>query len=463
MPPKAVFLRPIPPTAVRRAAPPARAASRCSLPQPPCPPVPHDCSPSSPDARAAVSMWCLNAQKKQPTIVQQHVRGSRSRSARRRPASATEPSAAARMGASRRMRPGSAAMARPSQRAAGASQAGRVQSATVRSTGNDSDGPSMYGLQVQDGSIAAQVQHAMLKRGGRSRPASAPIKRGAVPGSGGRVRPGSAVVQRQEIGRYPVAELAPKKFVSAQKRLRQLSARRKREQREFEQALLRDEREQAFAARARISQANVWAKNINFPKHYEAVERGKAAEAPFKVLIMETAPDGGPTRHREVSLAIFNREYDKLKHMVNLRSLHDKAVSDAGGEAAVGLAASPSRSGRFGASQSRGHSPLRRSGGSRGPALPSPGFATTGRRTRTSSTIMTPVVGNYSHTLVVPKHRPASKKPNRAAVQAELRAVLSETAQLTEILQQQLDELRRKGWNKGTRVAPKSGVDYWTI
>ncbi len=45
------------------------------------------------------------------------------------------------------------------------------------------------------------------------------------------------------------------------------------------------------------------------------------------------------------------------------------------------------------------------------------------------------------------------KKQTRLQVQAELRSVLADTAQLTRLLQQQITELHDKGWNRGGKQA----------
>ena len=216
-------------------------------------------------------------------------------------------------------------------------------------------------------------------------------------------------------------------------------------------ALLAEEREQLQAAHARVTQANVWASSLGTGRNYRTtrVHRGGKAEESedLETRVVVHEPDGSI---RDISLEIFgvlcllrcmavcvwlnhqflgglpDREYKKLHQQVRR-----VAVLNANGNNAPG---SPTKA------ANRPPSPVRTKQAS-GDAWPSALSPLQKRGKQAAAPI-----GHYTHTLTGAMAR-RKRRPNKQEVQSELRAVLKETAQLTQVLEQQLAELRAKGWN----------------
>jgi len=172
--------------------------------------------------------------------------------------------------------------------------------------------------------------------------------------------------------------------------LRQAAAQRRAKDRAFADRLNREKLEFENMCMMRIEEANRFMQQLGVLRQYrriQTIDRG------MRVLV--SRPNSQKNEERIISLQMFLREHEKLKVLV------DKTLQEGSGNTHVHKSASLGAQGEM-----KQHSL------------------------------------NAKAKVVNPKH-----KLTRTEAQAELQEVLEGTRRLTAILQEQLDEIQRRGWN----------------
>lgn len=197
---------------------------------------------------------------------------------------------------------------------------------------------------------------------------------------------------------------------------------------EFKMQLVREEKEKVLVTHTKVAQANTLCRELGLNRHYTFEDKpAPGAEGDDEVTLgsraLKVSIVDGKGRFREASLPMFFRELERLQAQVEAQR---KSRAGAGIEdASVDLSAAKAGGGTHGRPPGAGPS-SGAAGGGKGKGGPAP------------------AVGDAQR----------EKKATKLQIQADLRAVLADTAQLTKVLQRQLAELHEKGWNRGGKQLP---------
>jgi len=200
--------------------------------------------------------------------------------------------------------------------------------------------------------------------------------------------------------------------------LKKRNARKRAEDLQFERMCRLEEQRLEATCLEKIVEANDMARILKVKKTYTAVHcQTSDGHRDFKVQIKDST--GNSANTLTVTSHFFLRDFQKLK--LQYANYDEKRVHGTTGTVTGGSGGKSSllQDENKGGNQSRT---------SNQPSSQPPMYNTMNSAHNTMASLRT--------------------KPSRKETQEELRAVLSDTVRLTGILQEQLDELKRRGWNK---------------
>ncbi|GLE05895.1 hypothetical protein PINS_up015076 [Pythium insidiosum] len=277
------------------------------------------------------------------------------------------------------------------------------------------------------------------KRAAIFRPTSAPVSRSKTQASAGK-----AAMQRQDSQRH--------RATVSIAYLKQAAEKKKKRDRAFAQELMREENEYKKKIQQKIEQANKMTAALGSQRTF-----GMAPDRDGLHMVRVIDPNSNDRVisqwQTDGSLTRVLREFERLAsvqigHLANTAAHRRESVST------PTLAVPPNMSSTFGGSMNTSNA----SQSSTQTAAAAADTRTSKlrihgiRTSRAESTRETAVDVAPAMMATPSRKRQSGKATDRSLVQEELKSVLANTIELTKVLQDQLHELKLKGWNFSSRT-----------